>query len=63
MELAREAGSRHQEAMTQCVLGQIAVASGRRDEGLELLARSRGTLIELGEAAELARVEAVLARL
>jgi class 3 adenylate cyclase/tetratricopeptide (TPR) repeat protein len=63
LELARGAGSRHQEAMTQRVLGQIMVASGDRDGGLELLAQSRGTLKELNELTELARVEAVLARL
>src|SRR5258708_40261562 len=49
--------------MTERVLGEIALASGRRAEAQTLLERSRETLAELGETAELGRTEALLERL
>jgi len=63
LELAGAANARHQEAMTLRVLGEIALAQGDRAGAKSALERSRATLIELDEPAELARTEAVLARL
>jgi class 3 adenylate cyclase/tetratricopeptide (TPR) repeat protein len=63
LELAGAANARHQEAMTLRVLGEIALARGDRSSARDALERSRAALIELDEPAELARTEAVLARL
>ncbi|HEX9495549.1 MAG TPA: adenylate/guanylate cyclase domain-containing protein [Candidatus Limnocylindria bacterium] len=63
LELARADSARHEAAMTERVLGEIALASGRRAEAQTLLERSRETLAELGETAELGRTEALLERL
>lgn len=62
-ELARAAEARHQEAMTTRVRGEIALARGDRDEARRLLEQSIRELRELDEPTELARAEAVLARL
>lgn len=63
LEFARSAKARHQEAMTQRVLAEIAIAQGDGERAKELLEASRQTLAELGEAGELRRTEAVLGRL
>ncbi len=63
LEFARAANARHQEAMTQRVLAEIALAGGDEPAARELLEMSRRTLAEFGEAGELARTEAILARL
>jgi len=63
LDLARGATARHQEAMTNRVQGEIAAARGDRSTARQLLERSRAALRELDEPAELARTEAVLARL
>src|SRR5262249_38776324 len=63
IELARAASSRHQEAMAQRVIGEIALARGEVGAARELLEASRRVLTEVGEPAELARTEAVLHRL
>jgi class 3 adenylate cyclase/tetratricopeptide (TPR) repeat protein len=63
IDFARQAQARHQEAMTQRVMGEIALARGRVADARELLEASRRTLVEVGEAGELTRTEAVLERL
>jgi class 3 adenylate cyclase/tetratricopeptide (TPR) repeat protein len=63
LDLARAANAPHEEAMTQRVLGQLALATGDRTEARRLLEASRHTLAEVGEAAELARTQAVLREL
>ncbi|MBV9893330.1 MAG: tetratricopeptide repeat protein [Chloroflexi bacterium] len=63
IEFARAANARHQEAMTQRVLGEIALARGDAQSAQNLLEASRQTLADVGEAGELARTEAVLSRL
>jgi tetratricopeptide (TPR) repeat protein len=60
VEFARAANARHQEAMTQRVMGEIALARGDVRTARELLETSRRTLAEVGEAGELARTEAIL---
>jgi predicted ATPase/transcriptional regulator with XRE-family HTH domain len=60
LTLARSAGARDQEAITNRVLGQIALASGDLRAARELLEASRQTLAEAGEIGELARTEALL---
>ncbi len=60
LEVARGAHARHQEAITERVLGEIALARGERGRARTVLESSRRTLAELGETAELARTEAVL---
>jgi adenylate cyclase len=60
LRFARVAKARHQEAMTQRVLGQIALARGKTATARTFLEASAGTLAELGESAELAQTEAVL---
>ena len=49
--------------MTQRVLAQVALLRGEVHEARTLLEASRRTLAEVGEAAELARTEAVLREL
>ena len=63
LELGRADRARHEVAMTERVLAEIAIASDRLDEARALLERSRDTLAELGETAELGRTEALLERL
>jgi adenylate cyclase len=63
IEYARAGKARHQEAMSQRVLGEIALARGDVEEARDLLERSRVTLAEVHEAAELQRTEEVLRRL
>jgi len=58
--LANEAKARHQEAMAQRVLAEIALAREDRATARTLLETSRSTLSELGEIAELGRTEEVL---
>jgi adenylate cyclase len=60
---ARQTNARHEEAITQRVMGEIALARGDVSGARELLDASRRTLAEVGEAGELVRTEAVLARL
>jgi len=60
LALAREAKARHLAAMAQRVLAEIALARGQKSAARAMLESSRDTLAELGEAAELARTEAVL---
>jgi class 3 adenylate cyclase/tetratricopeptide (TPR) repeat protein len=57
---ARAAQMRAQEAATERVLGQIALARGDREAARAHLELSRRVLSEVGDAAELARTEAVL---
>jgi class 3 adenylate cyclase/tetratricopeptide (TPR) repeat protein len=63
LELARAAKARHQEAMAERVLGEIAIAAGDRERARGLLEASARTLAEIEETAELARTQAVLERL
>jgi hypothetical protein len=49
--------------MTQRVMGEIELARGDVTAARQLLESSRQTLAEVGEAGELARTEAVLARM
>jgi adenylate cyclase len=63
LEFATTANARDQEAMTQRVMGEIALARGDTSTARQLLEASRATLAEVGEAGELARTEAVLRRL
>jgi hypothetical protein len=60
---ARATTALHQEAATLRVLGEIALASGAAALARELLEQSRATLSGLGDTLELARTDAVLARL
>ena len=60
LEFARAGSAPHKEAMTQRVMGQIALARGQLSDARRLLEASRRTLAEVGEAAELARTEALL---
>ena len=62
LALARGANARQTEAQVERVLGQIALARGERQRARELLEASRRTFSELGEQTELARTDAVLAR-
>jgi adenylate cyclase len=62
LALARAANARQTEAQVERVLGQIALARGERERARELLETSRRTFNELGEQTELARTDAVLAR-
>lgn len=61
--MARTDALRHQHGMAERVLGEIAAARGDDANARTLLESSRTTLLELGEAAELARTEAAIARL
>jgi adenylate cyclase len=61
LAMARAAGARQVEAQAERVLAQIALARGDKTAARALLERSKRTLIELGEAADLARTDAVLA--
>lgn len=61
LSLARAAVARQTEAQVERVLAQIALARGEADRARELLERSRHTFAELGEAAELARTDAIRA--
>jgi class 3 adenylate cyclase/tetratricopeptide (TPR) repeat protein len=63
LDLARADSARHEAAMTERVLAEIALAADQRVEARALLERSRDTLAELGEALELGRTQAVLERL
>jgi hypothetical protein len=63
LDLARADSARHEAAMTERVLAEIALAADQRAEARALLERSRDTLAELGEALELGRTQAVLERL
>jgi ATP/maltotriose-dependent transcriptional regulator MalT len=63
VEFARVANARHQEAMTQRVIGEILLARGDVAGARQLLEASRATLADVGEAGELARTEAVIQRL
>jgi hypothetical protein len=60
---ARASTARHQEAATLRVLGEIALASGAPASARTLLEQSRETLSGLGDTLELAKTDAVLARL
>ena len=60
---AREANARAQAAATERVLGQIALARGDREKARRHLEESRAVLRDVGDAAELARTEAVFSRL
>jgi class 3 adenylate cyclase/tetratricopeptide (TPR) repeat protein len=60
---ARASTARHQEAATLRVLGEIALASGAPASARTLLEQSRKTLSGLGDTLELAKTDAVLARL
>lgn len=62
-EHAEKAGARHQVAMTKRVGAEIAMATGDRTLARQLLDEARGTLMELHEAGEVARVDATLERL
>jgi tetratricopeptide (TPR) repeat protein len=62
-EFARAASARNEEAITQRVLGEIALARGAMDEARHLLEVSQRTLTDLGDAAELERTESVMRRL
>ena len=63
LDRARDANARHQVAMTERVLGEIALARGERERARELAERSLGSLAELGDEAEIGRTRALLARL
>jgi hypothetical protein len=63
LEYARAASARHEEAMTERVLAEIAFARGDRDQARRLLEGSRQALAEFGEAAELARADELLRQL
>jgi len=63
LAMARSDTLRHQQGMAARVLGEIALARGDANAARTLLESSREMLRELGEAAELARTDAVLARL
>ena len=54
--------ARHQIAMAERVLGEIALARGDRAAARDLLERSRATLLELSEINELRKTEAAIAR-
>src|SRR5439155_25232843 len=60
LEYAHAAHARNQEAMTQRVLAQIALARGDTAKARQLLESSRARLAELRELAELGRTEAAL---
>ena len=60
---ATEANARAQSAATKRVLGQIALARGDRELARAHLVESQRVLAEVGDAAELARTEAVFSRL
>jgi hypothetical protein len=60
LEYARASGVRHEEAITQRVLGEIALVRGNVAGARELLEASRHTLADVGEAGELARTEKAL---
>lgn len=61
LALARSVNARQTQAQVERVLAQIALAGGDRARARELLETSLRTFAELGEQAELARTEAVLA--
>ena len=63
VECARAANARHQEAATQRVLAEIALARGTTGDARRLLQTSRRTLAELGDLEELQRTEAILRQL
>jgi class 3 adenylate cyclase/tetratricopeptide (TPR) repeat protein len=63
LRLASDIHARHEEAMAQRVLAEIAIAIGDGERARRLLDDSLATLRELGEATELARTEAVAQRL
>lgn len=63
LRLAGDIHARHEEAMAQRVLAEIAIALGDGERARRLLDDSLATLRELGEATELARTEAVAQRL
>jgi adenylate cyclase len=63
LRLAGDIHARHEEAMAQRILAEIAIARGNGDDARRLLNDSLATLRELGEATELARTEAVAQRL
>jgi len=63
LDYARTSTARDQEAATQRVMGEIALANGAPDVARALLERSRKTLSGLGDALELERTERVLASL
>ena len=60
LNLARDAGAPQQQATSQRVLGEIALRRGDRELARQLLDASRLTLIDIGEADEVVRTEAVL---
>ena len=55
-----DAGAPQQQATSQRVLGEIALRRGDRELARQLLDASRLTLIDIGEADEVVRTEAVL---
>jgi adenylate cyclase len=63
LDLASAAHARHLEATARRVLAEVSIASGDVGSAQGLLEASIRTLEELGEAAELARSRAVLARI
>ncbi|HET8567544.1 MAG TPA: adenylate/guanylate cyclase domain-containing protein [Candidatus Limnocylindria bacterium] len=63
LDLAEKAGARQTVAQAQRILGEIALREGDAAAARGLLHASASTLRELGEVADLARTEAVLAKL
>jgi class 3 adenylate cyclase/tetratricopeptide (TPR) repeat protein len=63
LSMARAMHARHAEAQAQRILAEIALAQGESHRARGLLAASRTIFEELGEQTELARTDAVLARI
>src|SRR2546428_703456 len=63
LEYARAENALSQQAMTECVLGEIALARGDKAAARAMLNASRDRLADLGELAEVERTDAVLATL
>jgi tetratricopeptide (TPR) repeat protein len=63
LSLAGDIHARHEEAMAQRLLAEIAIALGDGERARRLLDDSLATLRELGETTELERTEAVAQRL
>ena len=63
LEYARAENALSQQAMTECVLGEIALARGDKPAARAMLNASRDRLADLGELAEVERTDAVLATL
>jgi len=63
LTLADAAGAEHQRAITERVLAEIALARGDTARARDLLRSSSETLRRVGEVAELARTETLLAQI